>query len=64
MGFFVGLINIMRLLVFGGKGGVGKSSISTATAVKISQLAPEKKELNKSSFSKLPKYFRPSFILR
>ncbi|MHA1899051.1 MAG: ArsA family ATPase [Promethearchaeota archaeon] len=35
----------MKLLIFGGKGGVGKSSISSATAVKISQLAPELKVL-------------------
>lgn len=30
------------LLVYGGKGGVGKSSISTSTAVKLAQLAPNK----------------------
>lgn len=35
----------MKLLVFGGKGGVGKSSISTATAVKIASLDPDKKVL-------------------
>ncbi|MCP4760223.1 MAG: TRC40/GET3/ArsA family transport-energizing ATPase [archaeon] len=32
----------MKLLVFGGKGGVGKSSISAATAVKIADIAPNK----------------------
>ena len=36
---------IEKLLVFGGKGGVGKSSISSATAVKISDLLPNKKIL-------------------
>ncbi|MEJ2249246.1 MAG: TRC40/GET3/ArsA family transport-energizing ATPase [Candidatus Lokiarchaeota archaeon] len=34
-----------RIIVFGGKGGVGKSSISAATAVKLSDLLPEKKIL-------------------
>ncbi|TFF89689.1 MAG: hypothetical protein EU548_06840 [Promethearchaeota archaeon] len=34
-----------RILVFGGKGGVGKSSISAATAVKLSELLPDKKIL-------------------
>ncbi|MBD3212280.1 MAG: AAA family ATPase [Candidatus Lokiarchaeota archaeon] len=34
-----------RIIVFGGKGGVGKSSISAATAVKISKLLPEKRIL-------------------
>lgn len=34
-----------RLLVLGGKGGVGKSSISAATAVKLSDLLPQKKIL-------------------
>lgn len=36
---------IEKILVFGGKGGVGKSSISSATAVKISDLLPNKKIL-------------------
>ena len=36
---------IEKILVFGGKGGVGKSSISSATAVKISDLLPDKKIL-------------------
>jgi len=36
---------IEYLLVFGGKGGVGKSSISSATAVKVSDLLPNKKIL-------------------
>ncbi|MHA1732421.1 MAG: ArsA family ATPase [Promethearchaeota archaeon] len=36
---------IRKLLVYGGKGGVGKSSISAATAVKLSDLEPEKKIL-------------------
>ena len=31
-----------RIIVLGGKGGVGKSSISAATAVKISDMLPEK----------------------
>jgi len=35
----------MKVIVFGGKGGVGKSSISAATAVKIASLAPDKKVL-------------------
>ena len=34
-----------RIIVLGGKGGVGKSSISAATAVKLSQLLPNKKIL-------------------
>jgi arsenite-transporting ATPase len=36
---------IEKILVLGGKGGVGKSSISAATAVKLSDLLPEKKIL-------------------
>ncbi|MFX0059199.1 MAG: ArsA family ATPase [Candidatus Hodarchaeota archaeon] len=36
---------IEKILVFGGKGGVGKSSISAATAVKLSDLLPSKKIL-------------------
>ena len=36
---------IESILVFGGKGGVGKSSISAATAVLLSDLLPEKKIL-------------------
>ena len=36
---------IEKLLVFGGKGGVGKSSISSATAVKVADLIPNKKIL-------------------
>jgi len=36
---------IDKILVFGGKGGVGKSSISAATAVKLSELLPTKKIL-------------------
>lgn len=35
----------MKLLIFGGKGGVGKSSISAATAVKLSDLEPVSKIL-------------------
>lgn len=34
-----------HLLVFGGKGGVGKSTISAATALKIADMLPEKKVL-------------------
>jgi arsenite-transporting ATPase len=34
-----------RIVVLGGKGGVGKSSISAATAVKLSDLLPDKKIL-------------------
>ena len=34
-----------HLIVFGGKGGVGKSSISAATAVKIADMLPDKKVL-------------------
>ncbi|MBY9007733.1 MAG: TRC40/GET3/ArsA family transport-energizing ATPase [Candidatus Lokiarchaeota archaeon] len=34
-----------RIIVLGGKGGVGKSSISAATAVKLSQLLPNKRIL-------------------
>ncbi|RLI64205.1 MAG: hypothetical protein DRO88_07935 [Promethearchaeia archaeon] len=34
-----------NLIVLGGKGGVGKSSISAATAVHLAQLAPQKKIL-------------------
>jgi len=33
---------IERIIVFGGKGGVGKSSISAATAVKLAELLPDK----------------------
>ena len=36
---------IERILVLGGKGGVGKSSISAATAVMLSDLLPDKKIL-------------------
>jgi len=36
---------IDKILVFGGKGGVGKSSISAATAVKLSELLPTKRIL-------------------
>ena len=36
---------IESILVFGGKGGVGKSSISAATAVLLSDVLPEKKIL-------------------
>ncbi len=36
---------IEKILVFGGKGGVGKSSISAATAVVLSDLLPSKKIL-------------------
>ncbi|MFW9937193.1 MAG: ArsA family ATPase [Candidatus Thorarchaeota archaeon] len=36
---------IEKILVFGGKGGVGKSSISAATALKLSELLPDKKIL-------------------
>lgn len=36
---------IEKILVFGGKGGVGKSSISAATAVRLSDLLPDKKIL-------------------
>ena len=36
---------IEKIIVLGGKGGVGKSSISAATAVKLSDLLPEKKIL-------------------
>ncbi len=36
---------IEKILVFGGKGGVGKSSISAATAVVLSDLLPNKKIL-------------------
>jgi arsenite-transporting ATPase len=35
----------VKLLILGGKGGVGKSSISAATAVKLSDLEPQKKTL-------------------
>ncbi|TXT59329.1 MAG: putative arsenical pump-driving ATPase [Promethearchaeota archaeon] len=34
-----------RIIVLGGKGGVGKSSISAATAVRLSDLLPDKKVL-------------------
>src|SRR5271157_3407379 len=34
-----------RLIVLGGKGGVGKSSISAATALRIGQFASDKKVL-------------------
>ncbi|MFW9972696.1 MAG: ArsA family ATPase [Candidatus Odinarchaeota archaeon] len=36
---------IDKIIVFGGKGGVGKSSISAATAVRLSELLPTKKIL-------------------
>jgi arsenite-transporting ATPase len=36
---------IEKILVFGGKGGVGKSSISAATAVRLSNLLPNKRFL-------------------
>ena len=36
---------IEKILVLGGKGGVGKSSISAATAVLLSDLLPDKKIL-------------------
>lgn len=36
---------IERIVILGGKGGVGKSSISAATAVKLSDLLPDKKIL-------------------
>ena len=36
---------IDRIIVFGGKGGVGKSSISAATAVKLAEDLPDKKIL-------------------
>ena len=36
---------IERIIVLGGKGGVGKSSISAATAVALSDLLPEKRIL-------------------
>jgi arsenite-transporting ATPase len=36
---------IEKIVVFGGKGGVGKSSISAATALKLSELLPDKKIL-------------------
>jgi len=36
---------IEKIIVLGGKGGVGKSSISAATAVKLSDLLPEKRFL-------------------
>ncbi|MBY8989015.1 MAG: AAA family ATPase, partial [Candidatus Lokiarchaeota archaeon] len=36
---------IEKIIVLGGKGGVGKSSISAATAVLLSNLLPEKKIL-------------------
>jgi len=36
---------IEKILVLGGKGGVGKSSISAATAVRLSDLLPEKRIL-------------------
>ncbi|MBD3254962.1 MAG: AAA family ATPase [Candidatus Lokiarchaeota archaeon] len=36
---------VERIVVLGGKGGVGKSSISAATAVSLSDLLPEKKIL-------------------
>jgi len=37
--------SLSRIIVLGGKGGVGKSSISAATAVKLSTLIPNKKIL-------------------
>ncbi|MFX1402213.1 MAG: ArsA family ATPase, partial [Promethearchaeota archaeon] len=36
---------IEKIIVLGGKGGVGKSSISAATAVKLSELLPDKRIL-------------------
>ena len=36
---------IEKIIILGGKGGVGKSSISAATAVKLSDLLSEKKIL-------------------
>ncbi|MFX1498250.1 MAG: ArsA family ATPase [Promethearchaeota archaeon] len=36
---------IEKIIVFGGKGGVGKSSISAATALRLSELLPDKKVL-------------------
>ncbi|MFX0018617.1 MAG: ArsA family ATPase [Promethearchaeota archaeon] len=36
---------IDKIVVFGGKGGVGKSSISAATAIRLSELLPTKKIL-------------------
>ena len=38
-------IMIDRIIVFGGKGGVGKSSISAATAVKLAKDLPDKRIL-------------------
>ncbi|MBN2156090.1 MAG: ArsA family ATPase [Candidatus Lokiarchaeota archaeon] len=40
----------MQLLIFGGKGGVGKSSISAATAVKLSELVPKTSNILLISF--------------
>ncbi|MHA1727216.1 MAG: TRC40/GET3/ArsA family transport-energizing ATPase [Promethearchaeota archaeon] len=40
----------MRLIIFGGKGGVGKSSISAATAVKLASIAPPNKRVLLISF--------------
>ncbi|MBN2153083.1 MAG: AAA family ATPase [Candidatus Lokiarchaeota archaeon] len=34
-----------KLILFGGKGGVGKSTTSAATAVHLAKLAPEKRIL-------------------
>ena len=36
---------IQKIIIFGGKGGVGKSSISASTAVRLSDLLPDKKIL-------------------
>jgi len=36
---------IERIIILGGKGGVGKSSISAATAIALSDLLPDKKIL-------------------
>ena len=41
---------MMKLLIFGGKGGVGKSSISAATAVKLAELLPEDQKILLISF--------------
>ncbi|TFG16971.1 MAG: hypothetical protein EU530_11245 [Promethearchaeota archaeon] len=41
---------MMKLLIFGGKGGVGKSSISGATAVKLSELVEKNQNILLISF--------------
>jgi len=41
---------LMKLLIFGGKGGTGKSSISAATAVKLSDLIPKNQNILLISF--------------